>query len=92
MYPFSAPDPRDSVELSGRPVQSSDTGRPEGGNTPDKTGYLRIYFSCANAYTRAQKTPSGDGYTARCPQCGMMKKLLIGPGGTSDRSFVLSCR
>lgn len=85
-------DPRDKLELSGRPVTSSDTGSAGGGEKKADSNYLRIFFSCANAYTRAQKTPAGDGYTARCPQCGMTKKFLIGAGGTSERAFVLTCR
>ncbi len=87
------PDPRDTLDLSGRPPTPSDTpAAPARAPNPGGTPYLRIYFSCANAYARAQRTPAGDAYTARCPTCGQTKRFLIGPGGSSERSFVLTCR
>ncbi|MDP1660904.1 MAG: hypothetical protein Q8L55_03225 [Phycisphaerales bacterium] len=87
------PDPRDRLELSGRPPTPGDGPSAEpSGTKPGAVPYLRIFFSCANAYARAQRTPAGDAYTARCPTCGQTKRFLIGPGGSSERSFVLTCR
>ncbi len=90
------PDPRDTLDLTGRPAEPL---QPQGvphqsnpGGPPAAAGYLRIFFACSNAYARAQRTPAGDAYTARCPSCGQTKRFLIGPGGSSERSFVLTCR
>ncbi|HYC99770.1 MAG TPA: hypothetical protein VEB22_00955 [Phycisphaerales bacterium] len=85
------PDPRDTLDLTGRPADPppEPNAKAVGGAS---ASYLRIYFSCSNTYARAQRTAAGDAYTARCPSCGQMKRFLIGEGGTSDRSFVLSCR
>lgn len=90
------PDPRDTLDLTGRPADpphsSGPTHRPKSDGQAAAAGYLRIFFACSNAYARAQRTPAGDAYTARCPSCGQTKRFLIGPGGTSERSFVLTCR
>lgn len=84
------PDPRDRLDLSGQPDQPEPA---KSGEQPSPGGsYLRIFFSCSNTYARAQRTPAGDAYTARCPTCGLTKRFPIGPGGTSNRTFVLSCK
>ncbi|MFT3686156.1 MAG: hypothetical protein QM783_14750 [Phycisphaerales bacterium] len=91
------PDPRDSFELSSRPLSqppapnSSSASPSDTPQTGSGGGYLRVYFSCSNTYTRAQKSAAGDSYTARCAQCGQCKRFVVGTGGTSQRSFVLSC-
>jgi hypothetical protein len=90
-------DPRDSLELSGRAGEGLPTAHSSDAPLGEKSagagsGYLRIFFSCSNTYTRAQKTPAGDGYTARCAACGLTKKFVIGPGGTGERAFVLTCK
>lgn len=53
--------------------------------------YLRLYFRCANVYTRAYLNAAGDGYTGRCSACGKCINFRIGPGGTSERFFEVSC-
>jgi hypothetical protein len=88
------PDPRDTLDLSGRPADlpHPSAPKPDGAGRPSAGGYLRIFFACSNSYARAQRTPAGDAYTARCPTCGQTKRFVIGEGGTNQRSFVLSCR
>jgi len=85
------PDPRDTLDLTGRPADAP-AAAPRPAPVAGSAAYLRIFFACANAYARAQRTPAGDAYTARCPTCGQTKRFLIGAGGTSERSFILSCR
>lgn len=81
------PDGEDSVEIGGRPVggsaaASGPTGRP----------FLRLYFRCANVYQRAYRSPDGTQYTARCPKCGQTMRFAVGPGGTSERFFQVTCQ
>ena len=52
---------------------------------------LQVYFACANAYQRVLRSFDGQSYTARCPKCGMSKQFLVGPGGSDQRTFRLSC-
>ncbi len=52
---------------------------------------LQVYFACANAYQRVLRSFDGASYTARCPKCGMVKQFVVGPGGSDQRTFRLSC-
>ncbi|MEO1583377.1 MAG: hypothetical protein AAFR96_02255 [Planctomycetota bacterium] len=54
--------------------------------------YLRVYFECANQYVRVYRRPDERSYIARCPSCGMTKTFRVGPGGTENRFFELTCR
>lgn len=84
-------DPRDSVELSIVSASVPPTAAPNAPPGPSKP-FLRVFFKCANAYVRAGMSPAGDSYLARCPACGQTKRFVVGPGGTDQRSFMLSCR
>ncbi|MEO1535079.1 MAG: hypothetical protein AAFS11_05915 [Planctomycetota bacterium] len=53
--------------------------------------YLRIYFACANQYVRVYRRPDQQHYLARCPKCSMTKRFRVGPGGTDNRFFELTC-
>ncbi len=53
--------------------------------------FLSIYFRCSAQYTRAYKNAKGDAYDARCPACGKPVRFAIGPGGSADRAFTMSC-
>lgn len=65
----------------GEPRHHSLKGRP----------YLRVYFRCANAYQRVYRDPDGRGYLARCPKCSGTMRFSIGPEGSNQRSFEVSC-
>ena len=71
----------DTPFVNGNPAQDA-SARP----------YLRIYFACANQYVRVYRRPDQPCYLARCPQCGMTKTFRVGPGGTENRFFELTCR
>lgn len=83
------PDPEDIVELSTSP------GSPPAPTPPPAAGagrpFLRLWFTCAGRYARAYRAGQEPAYTARCPACGAPVRIPIGPGGTSDRSFVVRC-
>lgn len=53
---------------------------------------LQVYFQCANAYQKVLRAVDGHSYTARCPKCGMIKQFVVGPGGSDQRTFRLSCQ
>lgn len=93
------PDPRDKVDIpgigppltvEGRPVE---TPRPAGGGAGGREGrpYLRIWFKCSKQYARAYRDAAGRSYHARCPSCGKTLRFSIGPGGSSQRFFEVSC-
>ncbi len=62
-----------------------------GGPAPSTRPSLAIRFACANLYQRVLRDADGSGYTARCAKCGIMKRFVVGPGGTGQREFVLDC-
>jgi hypothetical protein len=53
--------------------------------------YLRVFYRCANAYQRVYRNADGSAYVARCPSCGKSTTFRVGPGGTGERFFELSC-
>ncbi|HYE62903.1 MAG TPA: hypothetical protein VD997_12980 [Phycisphaerales bacterium] len=48
-------------------------------------------FRCANAYLRVYRSADGQRYLARCPKCGKDVRFVVGPGGTEQRQFEVSC-
>jgi hypothetical protein len=98
-------DPRDIVDVSLLPQSGTGGHRTptgsdgaEAGSGAGKAGtdrpgssYLRIWFRCANQYGRATKSAAGDCYLARCPTCMKTIRFGIGPGGTQQRFFEVSC-
>ena len=87
------PSKRDIVDLT------FDTAKPQAAghqDAPHSSGptrqFLRLYFRCANQYARAYQNAAGNGYCGRCPQCGKTIDFGVGQGGTSQRSFFVSCR
>jgi hypothetical protein len=96
------PDPRDSVEIGGVPIAGhADPGTPpRAGDAPppadaspggrDKP-YLRLWFECSKQYARAYRSPDGSAYLGRCPTCGETIRFCVGPGGSSERFFRVSC-
>ncbi len=86
-------DPEDVVEINGRVAGHPGTtaaAAPRAG-APARP-YLRLWFACANQYARAYKLSCGTAYAGRCPSCGQSMRFAIGPGGSSERFFQVSCR
>ncbi|MGQ0628738.1 MAG: hypothetical protein ACT4PL_11645 [Phycisphaerales bacterium] len=86
-------DPRDTLDIS-LPVQAPNPDAAEASRETERKGrrFLMLYFRCANQYARAYLRPAGDGYDGRCPTCGKQIGFAIGQGGTSRRTFDVSCR
>jgi hypothetical protein len=85
-------DPRDKLDLSslpllpGQALPSQASPEVEGGRP-----WLGIYFRCAGIYSRAYRNADGTCYLARCPKCNKSMRFAVGPGGSSERSFQVSC-
>jgi hypothetical protein len=62
-----------------------------GGAGPNGRPFLQVFFKCANQYLRVNRNVDGTGYRAMCPVCGKRVNFVVGPGGTSERYFELSC-
>lgn len=84
------PDPRDSLDLSTRPASSPASGSASSARSAPKK-FLSLYFACAHAYGRANRTPDGLCYRGRCPKCGKTIDFPIGEGGTARRMFEVRC-
>lgn len=54
--------------------------------------YLGVYFRCANRYVKTFRSVDGSEYVARCPVCAKPVRFRVGPGGTAQRFFEVSCR
>ncbi|MCC6425344.1 MAG: hypothetical protein IT435_00855 [Phycisphaerales bacterium] len=80
-----------SEPLSGLDVtEGGGAGRGSGGRQGDRP-FLRVFFRCANQYLRVYRTVDGTGYRAICPLCRKRMNFIVGPGGTSERFFEVSC-
>lgn len=53
--------------------------------------FLGIRFTCSGQYVRVYRSCTGDRYDARCPRCGKQVCFRVGPGGTHQRFFEVSC-
>lgn len=83
-------DPRDCFEsTAATPTPGTSAAAEENGQ--GRKPYLRLWFECSRQYGRAQKSADGSHYSARCPRCGAVAKFAVGPSGTSERFFRVSC-
>ena len=97
---------RDSFGLPIVPPASNADGDafvPEGADAASIPGAIRadrgsgakptigVYFACANRYVRVTRNAEGDGYLARCPVCSKTMSVRVGPGGSSQRMFQVTC-
>lgn len=53
--------------------------------------WIGIRFMCAGAYVRVSRNKDGTAYNAMCPRCGKRVRFRVGPGGTNNRFFEVSC-
>ena len=63
------------------------------GSDPSFKGrpFLQVFFLCANSYQRVFRSQDQQRYLARCPKCGKEMRFQVGPEGTSQRTFQVSC-
>ena len=91
--PILTPDPRDVVEFSFAPRADAGDARATGEDGPAEPAkaFLRLWFTCAGRYGRAYRDRRGSCYLGRCPTCGATVRFGIGPAGTPQRQFQVSC-
>jgi hypothetical protein len=53
--------------------------------------WIGVRFLCAGAYIRVSRNPDGTAYHAACPRCGKRVRFRVGPGGSNNRFFEVSC-
>lgn len=85
------PDPRDQVEFSFANRPAADGGAAESAGR-ERQPFLRVWFECSKQYSRGYRTVDAKAYQARCPTCAKTIRFGIGPGGTSERFFRVSCQ
>jgi len=51
--------------------------------------FLKALFNCCNVYQRIYLHVDGGRYDGACPRCGKRVRFVVGPGGTTSRSFVI---
>ncbi len=49
--------------------------------------FLSVWFRCCHTYGRMYRNADETAYEGRCPSCGAPVRALIGPDGTSRRTF-----
>jgi hypothetical protein len=75
--------------LEGAPDPARRPGCGAGGR-PERP-WIGVRFLCAGAYVRVARSPDGSAYHAVCPRCAKRVKFRVGPGGTDNRFFEVSC-
>ena len=63
------------------------TPAPSQGGRP----FIGVTFVCSAQYVRVYRDARGERYLARCPSCGKTVTFRVGPGGTDQRFFEVSC-
>jgi hypothetical protein len=84
-FPPSSPD-GDQFIPSDIPTAADGRGG-EGTGRP----WLGVRFLCSGAYQRVYRNREGTAYVATCPRCGKSVRFDVGPGGTNQRFFEVSC-
>ncbi|HUB26012.1 MAG TPA: hypothetical protein VL992_11335 [Tepidisphaeraceae bacterium] len=59
-------------------------------SSPSDRPYISVLFACCSVYLRIYRSADGKEYAGRCPRCLRPIKFTVGPGGTNERSFVVS--
>lgn len=84
----AVPDPRDQLDLSTpAATPGAEPAQPAGQPRP----FLSLWFRCSGQYARAYRQRDGSCYIGHCPKCAQAVRFPIGPGGTGERSFTVSC-
>ena len=68
---------------------SSLKGHGKSGAQSDRP-YISVLFACCSVYARIYRNVDATEYVGRCPRCMRQVRFVIGPGGTNQRSFVVS--
>ncbi|MBX9735737.1 MAG: hypothetical protein K2X32_02330 [Phycisphaerales bacterium] len=89
---LNAPAPAREVAPANSASDASDIANVKTPSAGEERTFLRLWFVCSSQYARAYKSEDGTAYTGRCPTCQKCIRFQVGEGGTSQRSFTVSCR
>jgi len=51
--------------------------------------WIGVRFECCGVYARFYRNPHEDRYRVVCPRCHRRTELMVGPGGTDSRLFIV---
>ncbi len=72
-------------------LEGSDGPGRRSGPGADARPWIGVRFRCAGAYLRVLRNKDATAYLASCPRCGKRIRFRVGPGGTDQRFFEVSC-
>ena len=79
-------DPRDyKLDLSTGPSQPQRPAEAKSGKP-----FISVHFACCGVYARIYREPADTEYRGRCPKCCKAVRFVVGEGGTTARTFVVS--
>ena len=77
------PPDRDIVDIEGVATPRPAAPRTRG----PRQRFLSVWYRCCRTYGRLYRNRAGTAYEGRCPRCGSPVRALIGPHGTTRRTF-----
>lgn len=88
--PFQPPSQLDILITDEGPKSTDSTSQPPT-TGPSGRPFIQVWFECAGLYQKVFRAIDGSGYGARCAKCGKTINFRVGPGGTAQRTFKVSC-
>ena len=89
-------DPDYILDLSGRPAgpggeppsaRQAESGPAGPAGATSGRPFISVHFECCNAFNRVYLNAAGTAYVGWCPRCARKVTALVGPDGTTARSF-----
>jgi hypothetical protein len=77
------------VDIGGLAKPGGDSGQ-SGGKSLRGRPWLAVSWRCCGVYSRVYRNTEGTAYEGRCPRCGKLVHVGVGPEGTSHRFFEAS--
>lgn len=53
--------------------------------------WIGVRFVCSGVYQRVFRNADGKAYVARCTRCGKCLRFAVGPGGSNERFYEVTC-
>jgi len=83
-------DPRDyKLELSNAARAAMSPSNPPAAVKAGRP-FLSIHFACCGVYLRIYRDADGRHYQGHCPRCARPVRFVVGPEGSTSRSFTVT--